>query len=152
MDLRDLTKIVRNMNLYKNLYNKSHGLDELNDNEFEMLRYITKRDKRTLSEVCGYLNVDKGLITRMSKKLENLGYIRIEKDPNDLRKKYAIVCDKALELKDLRQNLELDFYNSCIKVLNNDEQELFLNLLDKVYLESKRFRKNNFLGVNNENY
>ncbi len=150
MDLRDLTKIVRNMNLYKNSYNKKHGLDELNDTEFEMLRYITKRDRRSLSEVCDYLNVDKGLITRMSKKLENLGYIRIEKDPNDLRKKYAVALDKALGLKDLRQNLELDFYNTCVKSLNDDEKELFLNLLDKVYIESKRLRKNDFLGVNDE--
>ena len=150
MEVRNLTKIVRNMSLYKNSYAKSNSLDELNDTEFEMIRYVSKRDKRSLSEVCVYLNVDKGLITRMSKKLENLGYIKIIKDENDLRKKYVVALDKALNLKDLRCNLELKFYDACTSILNDNEKEIFISLLDKVYLESKRLRKTNFEDLKNE--
>ena len=49
MDIRNLTKIVRNMMLYKNSADKN--LLALNENEFEMLRYITKREYRSLKEI-----------------------------------------------------------------------------------------------------
>ena len=69
MEARDLTKIVRNMMLYKNSVNKEKI--NLNETEFEMIRYISKREFRTFTEVKNYLNVDKGLVTRMSKKLDS---------------------------------------------------------------------------------
>ena len=76
MEARNITKIVRNMSLYRNSIDKK--LLNLNENEFEMLRFITKRDSRSFTEVTEHLNVDKGLVTRMSKKLVELGYITIE--------------------------------------------------------------------------
>ena len=85
METRNITKIVRNMMLYKNKINKEKS--SLNETEFEMVRYVTKREKRALVDVANYLNVDKGLVTRMSKKLVKLGYIEILSDEKDSRKK-----------------------------------------------------------------
>ena len=75
MDLRNITKITRNMTLYKNTINR--GKEYLNDTEFEMVRYVTKHEERSLVEVANYLNVDKGLVTRMYKKLVGLGYLEV---------------------------------------------------------------------------
>lgn len=148
MEARNITKIVRNMSLYKNSIDKK--LINLNENEFEMLRFITKRDSRSFTEVTEHLNVDKGLVTRMSKKLVELGYITIECDPNDMRKKQMKATDKALEIKNEVYDHETEFYNACVAVLNDDEKEEFLRLLDKVYLESKRLRKTGFKEINHE--
>lgn len=112
MEIRNITKIVRNMILYKNSVDKE--LTNLNENEFEMLRYITKRDFRSFSEVTNYLNVDKGLVTRMSKKLVSLGYITIESDSNDMRKKLMKATAKALEIKNEVYDHEMEFYNACV--------------------------------------
>ena len=49
MDVREITKVVRNMNLYKNSVNKKNM--ELNETEYEMLRFITKRESRSFAEV-----------------------------------------------------------------------------------------------------
>lgn len=38
MDVREITKVVRNMNLYKNSVNKKNM--ELNETEYEMLRLL----------------------------------------------------------------------------------------------------------------
>lgn len=38
MDVREITKVVRNMNLYKNSVNKKSM--ELNETEYEMLRLL----------------------------------------------------------------------------------------------------------------
>lgn len=139
MDSREITKIVRNMNLYKNSINKKQL--ELNDTEYEMLRYITKRDSRSLIEVSSYLNVDKALVTRMSKKLERLGYVTITTNDIDSRKKLLKCTEKALEIKNEVVNEEVFFYEKCLEVLSKEEKENFLTLLEKVYLVSKKFRK-----------
>lgn len=151
MELRNITKIVRNMMLYKNKINNK-GKDCLNETEFEMVRYVTKREQRSLVEVATYLNVDKGLVTRMCKKLVDLGYIELKNDPNDSRKKIVFATNKAKEIKDEVASEEVDFYNACINNLTDEEKEQFNSLIEKVYIESKKLRKNGFKGVSHERH
>lgn len=148
METRNITKIVRNMMLYKNKINKEKSF--LNETEFEMVRYVTKREQRALVDVANYLNVDKGLVTRMSKKLVKLGYIEILSDEKDSRKKLLKATAKAKEIKGEVANEEIEFYNACLKVLSKEEVEQFDKLVEKVYIESKRLRKTGFEGVKDE--
>lgn len=148
METRNITKIVRNMMLYKNKINKEKSF--LNETEFEMVRYVTKREQRALVDVANYLNVDKGLVTRMSKKLVKLGYIEILSDEKDSRKKLLKATAKAKEIKGEVTNEEIEFYNACLKVLSKEEVEQFDKLVEKVYIESKRLRKTGFEGVKDE--
>lgn len=145
MDSRNITKIVRNMMLYKNKKNK--GKVFLNDSEFEMVRYLTKKGGLSLVDLSMYLNVDKSLVTRMSRKLLKLGYIEIINDTNDKRKKILVATKKAKEIKQEVANEEIVFYNTCLKVLSNEEATEFDKLVNKVYLESKRLRKSGFKDV-----
>lgn len=149
MELRNLTKIVRNMSLYKNSIN--HSKLYLNNTEFEMIRYLSKKEQLSLVDLANYLNVDKALVTRMCKKLVKLGYIEIFNDENDKRKKILIATEKAKLIKQEYALEEENFYNACIKVLSKEEQEQFLNLLEKVYLESKKLRKTGFKTLNEKN-
>lgn len=148
METRNITKIVRNMMLYKNKINKEKSF--LNETEFEMVKYVTKREQRALVDVANYLNVDKGLVTRMSKKLVKLGYIEILSDEKDSRKKLLKATAKAKEIKGEVANEEIEFYNACLKVLSKEEVEQFDKLVEKVYIESKRLRKTGFEGVKDE--
>lgn len=145
MESRGITKIVRNMFLYKNSQNKM--LTNMSENEFEMLRYVTKKDYRYAYEIADYLNVDKGLVTRMSKKLQKLGYIVIENDTNDMRKKIIKATPKAFEIKSEIVDSEVLFYNKCLSVLSINEKEEFLKMLNKVYIKSKELRKNGFKDI-----
>lgn len=145
MDSRNITKIVRNMMLYKNKKNK--GKVFLNDSEFEMVRYLTKKGGLSLVDLSMYLNVDKSLVTRMSRKLLKLGYIEIIDNTNDKRKKILVATKKAKEIKQEVANEEIVFYNTCLKVLSNEEAIEFDKLVNKVYLESKRLRKSGFKDV-----
>ena len=145
MDSRNITKIVRNMMLYKNKKNK--GKVFLNDSEFEMVRYLTKKGGLSLVDLSMYLNVDKSLVTRMSRKLLKLGYIEIIDDTNDKSKKILVATKKAKEIKQEVANEEIVFYNTCLKVLSNEEAIEFDKLVNKVYLESKRLRKSGFKDV-----
>ena len=148
MEFREINKIVRNLNLYKNKCSKTH---ELNDSEFEVIRYVSKRESRPQGEIAEYLNVDKALVSRMIKKLERLGYIEILEDSNDKRKKLIKCTSKGYSVKDNMYLLEVEYFNAITNVLSDTDKEIFLNLVNKVYLESKRLRKKHFEDINNEN-
>ena len=148
MEVRNLTKIVRNMNLYKNSISKSKYY--LNETEYELIRYVSKRESRSLKEIGDYLNCDKALVTRMSKKLEKEGYLIIKNDENDSRKKNVSVTLISKNLKEEVVDEETRFYNECLKVLNEEEIKTLDILITKVYKESKRLRKSNFKDLKNE--
>ncbi len=139
-DLRKITKIVRNMNLYKN----KTGKNELTDNEYEAARYLTKKPGISQKELSEYLNVDKGLVSRIITKLEKQDLVKIISNPNDLRSKQLFPTEKSHNLKESTNKEELEFYIHVAKVLDDEEKEQFLELLDRLYQESKRLRKNKF--------
>ena len=147
MEFREINKIVRNLNLYKNKVSKTH---ELNDTEFELVRYISKREYRQMNEVAEYLNVDKALVTRMSRKLESLGYIEILDDQSDKRKKLLKCLDKGFKIKDTMFEVENKYFEYVTSILSDEEKADFLRYINKVYLKSKAFRKANFAGIKDE--
>ncbi len=147
MDGRNITKIVRNMMLYKNKENKS----DLNNNEFEFVRYTTKHpDGLYAKDIALYLNVDKALVTRMVHRLVKEEYISVLPDINDCRKKLIKPCQKAYLIKETEKNEEIQFYNAIFKALTSEELEKLDELINKIYLESKRYRKVKFEGIIDE--
>lgn len=147
MDGRNITKIVRNMMLFKNKQNNNN----LNNNEFELVRYSTKHSEGlSLKDIASYLNVDKALVTRMVKKLTLEEYIEVYVDPSDLRRKVIKPLDLAYSIKEEEKNEEILFYNAIFKVLSADELKQLDELIYRVYMESKRYRKNKFEGIIDE--
>lgn len=147
MDGRNITKIVRNMMLYKNKQSKS----DLNNNEFELVRYTTKhKEGLNQNDIASYLNVDKALVTRMVKKLEKEEYLAVLPDDSDSRKKLIKPKEKAYLIKETQKNEEIQFYNAIFKVLTKEELDTLDVLVNKIYLESKRLRKTKFEGIDDE--
>lgn len=134
---RMLTKIVRNMKL-----EKAKEQDELNDNENEALRYIIKHPGCISNDVADYLNVDKGLVARIVQKLMKMELIVLVSG-EDKRKKHLTPTDKALAYKDRNQSFEIKYYRQLFVGIPLEEQEVFFKTLRKVYLESKKIRKQN---------
>lgn len=133
---RQLTKIVRNMKIERMPLS-----GELNDNETEILRYIIKHPKCIALHIAEYMNVDKALITRRIKNLKFLGFIEEEVNEEDKRKKNLIPTKKALDYKYENQNYEHLYYQKLFQTITEEEKEVFLEILNKLYLESKRLRK-----------
>lgn len=133
---RMLSKVVRNMKL------KSSKCNNLNDSEYESLRYIIKHNDCIASDIKDYLNVDKALLTRIVKKLEIEGYITVISSEDDKRKKLLRATSKGLDYKRNIQNFEIKYYENLFKDISLEEQNMFFNTLEKIYLESKRIRKN----------
>lgn len=132
---RMLTKVVRNMKL-----KKACEFTLLNDNEQEALRFIIKRPLCIQNDIQSYLNVDKGLITRIVKKLVNNGYIEIVLF-DDRRKKHLKATKKAEEEKLDSQLYEIAYYKRLFSDIPEQEQNQFFMTLEKIYIKSKKIRK-----------
>lgn len=130
-----LTKIVRNMKI-----EKAKNETELNDNEAEALRIIIKHPGYISNDIANYLNVDKGLVTRILQKLLKLDLITF-KEGTDRRKKHIYPTEKAKEYKLKVQNFEINYYQELLKDISPLEQETFFLTLEKIYVESKKIRK-----------
>lgn len=143
-NIRQITKIYRNMVLYRNHQNSGKII---NYNEFETLRFINKHPNSTHKDIVSYLGVDKSLITRIIKSLIEKEYIVQHEDANDKRQKRYQISERGQALKYDEVNAELHFYQKCLESLSEDEQDIFLKLLTKVYQTSKSYRKNNFKGL-----
>lgn len=141
---RMLTKIVRNMKI-----EKAKNESGLNDNESEALRSIVKHPGYISNDIASDLNVDKGLVTRILQKLFKLDLITFQ-EGLDRRKKHIYPTKKAQEYKLYSQNFEIKYYQELFKNISFSEQETFFLTLEKLYIESKKIRKQKRVKENEE--
>lgn len=138
---RDMAKIIRNLNLYKNKQEKF----DLSTIEYETMRYITKHQEGvTNKELSNYLYVDKALISRTVKELIKKEYIFEKQNVKDKRSKLFFVTDKSSNYKIENKNLEIQYFDIITKNLSEEEIIVLNNTLHKLYLESKKFRIKEF--------
>ena len=111
---RYITKISRNLELYKR-----KRVDIKLNSSMELVLHVIRHNNGITQEKVGkILGLDKGLITRIIKSL-------IEEE---------LIKDEVV-------NLESEYYDLILDVLDNNEKEIFLSLLEKIYLRSKEIRK-----------
>lgn len=132
---RHILKIVRNMRIEKN-----RNGEILNENEREALRYIIKHPQCILNDVVWYLNVNKALVSRICKKLNELGYITINSG-DDKRKKYLMTTKLGQEYKEKSQNFEHKYFLELFQGIDEKKLEVFFDVLEVLYLRSKKRRK-----------
>lgn len=135
--IRYITKIARNLELYK----RKNIKNDMNYSMELTLHIIRHNHGITQEEVSESLSLDKALITRIVKKLIDDGLVVREVHPKDKRAYMLFPTPKAEELKKEIVNYEEEYYKMVLSVLSVSEEELFLNLLEKVYIKSKLIRK-----------
>lgn len=137
MSLRDMAKIVRNLELYKNKNNQNN----LTNLEYEVIRYISKSKKGvTNKELSSYLYIDKALVSRTVKGLIQKDYLFTETSFLDARSKNIYITKKALMFKNETINLEKLYFREVTTCLTKEEKDVFYSLLKKIYTKSKNKR------------
>ena len=134
-DIRQLTKIVRNMRIVR-----APDRDKISDSEYEVLRKIIKHPGITGKDIAEALEYDKALVTRRSQQLVKEGLITVREDERDKRQRRFFATDEAIALRLGTKESERNFYDECLAVLNEDEKDVYLNLTEKIYKKSKELR------------
>lgn len=135
-----MTKIVREMNKYKELREKEN---KLNPSEEVLLHLIRHHEGISQKELVVLRNVDKAAVARELSKLEQKGYIE-RKPCEDLRTRLIYSTKKTKNLKQELVSYEEEFFEWLFSSIESKEKEKFFETLTVLYLRSKQESRNGF--------
>ena len=93
------------------------------------------------------LKSDKGAAARRAASLEAKGYLIRRDNPEDKRSQLLYATKKAEGLKNSKVSIESTFYEWLMEELDESETEHFCEMLDRLYLRSKKESRSGFLQV-----
>jgi len=99
--------------------------------QWTVLFCIHQHQEMTLTDIWKYLNVEAPTITRTVNRLVKLGWLTSHEGA-DRREKIVRLSEKALEKFPAIEASIIQFENDMLAKLNEDEQALFLLLLNKI--------------------
>ncbi len=136
--LRYISKINRNMELYKR---KNMKNNELNATDSLALHLIRKNQGISQDGLVKLLGVDKGLVTKIVQGLEEKGLIKREKNLEDKRMNFLYSTPKAEEIKNSVVEIERKYFKRLFEEFSKEEYEMFLTLLTRIYTKSKELKR-----------
>lgn len=105
--------------------------------EIDLIHALRHNPGCTQAKLAEILHADKAAIARRTKNLETKGYLIREDDSSDKRSQRIYPTDKAETLKSSKSEIESSFYEYLVSVLDEQEAEIFAELLDRLYIASK---------------
>ncbi len=138
---RRITKIARKVSKFAARTLKADGIGTA---EFDVLHVIRKNPGITQKEICNALGLDKGAVAKQVSNMENKGYVMRQINPLDGRSQLLYATEKANELKNSKAHVEALFYQWLLEDLTEEETNIFVQALDKLYIKCKSESKNNF--------
>ena len=110
----------------------------IGSSELELIHYVRHHPGTTQQEAANELHGEKGAVTKRVRSLVKKGYLICRQDIKDKRKHLLYPTKKAQTLKQSRTSIEAAFYDWLLEDLNQEEKEIFLITLDKMYAKSKK--------------
>lgn len=119
----------------------------IGSSELELIHYVRHHPGTTQQEAANELHVKKGAVTKRVRLLVKKEYLICRQDTKDKRKHLLYPTEKAQALKQSRTSIEAAFYDWLLEDLNQEEKEIFLITLDKMYAKSKKESRSHFPNV-----
>lgn len=141
---RKITKIAREVNKF---ILKSMKETDVGTSEMDLIHLVRHNPGMSQSKVCLELNSEKGAIAKRVNSLEKKGYLIRKVDPSDKRKHLLYATNKANSLKNTKVELESTYYEWLFETLDEEEKQVFLKTLNKLYIRSKEESRSDFLDV-----
>lgn len=132
---------VEIINTYKNGIIKDfrkYAQSALKDHDFKVsdIKYLINIEQNkniNLNELSVILNVDKAIITRTIKRLENLGYVIKEKDENDTRSSKLSLTKKSKDKLEELKGIFKEWFDKVTYNFTEEEKEIYIKLTKMVY-------------------
>ncbi|EKT4467069.1 MarR family transcriptional regulator [Pseudomonas putida] len=104
--------------------------------QFKVLIIVTQYDVDTPAELCRYLGLDSGSMTRMLDRLEQKGLILRHRCPKDRRQVRLALTEDGQRLADRLPEIGAAAMNELVGALQPDELKTLEGLLAKVLLSA----------------
>lgn len=141
---RKITKIAREALRFTGKVLKDTGLGL---SEYEFIHCIRHNPGISQEGVREKLGLDKAAVARRAANLEKKGFIVRKLDPNDGRGKQLFATEQANAVKNSKVAVEAFFYEWLMEEVTDDEKEIFLSVLDRIYWKSKNERRADFKNL-----
>lgn len=99
---------------------------------------IASYGEASASEICQFSGMDKGPVSRVLKAIHAKGLIAYRTDPDDSRVRFARLTEKGEKLHQLILQYALHREQVFLSVLTRQEQEAFVNILQRLRLNMPR--------------
>ena len=108
------------------------GLSELVSSHGYILFCLSKEDKLGLGELAEKINRDKSTTTVLVRKLSTAGFVSVEKDSSDSRKKHIMLTEKGREYNEMTSLISKEIINISYQGFSDEEKNRLLALLTKL--------------------
>lgn len=141
---RKMTKIARELNKLVLLTTKEAGVGTA---EIDIIHFVRHHPGCTQAEIREALKIDKGAAARRTMNLEAKGYLSRRENPDDGRSRLLFPTDQAQHLRNSKADVEGIFYEWLLAELTEQEKQGFVEILDRLYLRSKKESRAGFPEV-----
>ena len=135
MSERKITKIAREVEKLVLYSLREEGVGTA---EIDLIHALRHHPGCTQAQLAELLHADKAAIARRTKNLEEKGFLVRKNDPTDRRSQRLYPTEKAEAMKSSKAEIESSFYEFLLSSFTQDEKDIFIKLLDKLYLKSKK--------------
>lgn len=142
--IRYMSKIVRELN---KLIIHTMQEEGIGTGEIDLIHTVRHHPGISQKEIGELLNMDKGAMARRVASLERKGYLTREPNSKDGRSQLIYATAAADSLKNSKAHIEEVFFTWLYGELSQQEQEDFQNILNKLYLRSKKESRSGFPHV-----
>ncbi|MDA3846109.1 MAG: MarR family transcriptional regulator [Vallitaleaceae bacterium] len=132
--ISNLSKINRLINHYIIEELEKRGIFGIVASHGSILSMLFVREHMTFTDLSLAINREKNTITMLIRKLEELGYVYLKKDPNDGRKKVISLTVKGLALKPDFMEISRLALEKVYEDFEQEEKLLLLEYLDKILI------------------
>lgn len=119
--------LIRQVNTYLIQYGKEHmGKLDMTPAQSMVLSYMLSRGKREYcqTELCGEVGLSRATMSVVIKALCGRGYLRMELDPADIRKKKLLLTDRAFEAREEIEECLKERTNCMFQGISVPEREI----------------------------
>lgn len=141
---RQITKIAREVNKLTVRQMRGTGIGT---GEFDLIHTVRHNPGISQKDIVQLIGMDKGAIARRVASLEKKGYLIRKENPTDGRSQLLYPTEKAESLRDTKACVESTFYEWLTEELTETEREEFTQILDRLYLRSKKESRSGFENV-----
>lgn len=99
----------------------------------DLLMALYEREALTMTELADRIHRDRSTVTTLIGKLKRLGYVEVRKNPEDARSNCVYLTTKGRALHPIFIEISQALYEREYQGINEEDQKLFLKLLEKVY-------------------
>ncbi|WP_301859140.1 MarR family winged helix-turn-helix transcriptional regulator [uncultured Megasphaera sp.] len=100
--------------------------------EYVMLMELFRRDQCRQEELCQALSVDRALVARCVKSLEQKGFVQRRQDQQDRRAKHVCLTEKARDLQPVLQDILRRWIDDVLADIDETQTSQILQILQIV--------------------